>query len=86
MIGRVVITAAIIVLQWQEPPYETREPALSVQTCQEAVAAAIAGRGLPLVDTKVRKPALSGQCLETATPEAAGFEPGWNCIKNHGCD
>jgi hypothetical protein len=74
MLASAILTAAILTTVWPDIG-EVREPALSLKACEIAAYDALAGIGLPLYATL---PAISAKCEPAATPEAAGFRPGWD--------
>lgn len=77
--------AYILIALWPAPGgalEERRVPAISRQDCEIAAHAVVAGIWVPLWTAE---PARQARCEAAASPEAAGFKPGWACIRNYNC-
>lgn len=72
---RFLAIAALLTTYW--PGHVSHDPATTMDTCEAAGRAWMAGRGLPLGE---RFPALSYACTPMS-PAAAGFKPGWDQIR-----
>lgn len=76
-----IFFAAILLASWPDGT-KTSTPATTIETCQDATRAYQRGIGLPhdkpFLPTEVK-------CIYVQNPLDAGFEPGWDCIKNFNC-
>lgn len=72
---RFIAMAALLTTHW--PGHVSRDPATTMSACEAAGRAWVAGRALPIGETR---PALSYACTPM-DPIKAGFQRGWDQIK-----